>query len=300
MIPKFNELMLPLLECFKDGQPHDWQVFEDVIAQKVHLTDEDKNAQYPNTPGRKIFLDRLAWARTFIFKAKLIDKTQEKRKYIITERGLDLLKQNLTSLSVKDLKKFPDFWDVKTWGNKDEKNRSEGEDVSEDSNITPQENIIANVNKINDLVKEEILEKVASMHPQLFEKLVVDLLVKMGYGVGEVTRYTSDGGIDGIIKGDHLGFEKIYVQAKRWGNKVGRREVSQFIGDILGKNAKKGVFITTSDFNNDAVSVAAISHVQIVLINGEKLAELMLSVGLGVTQEQELKIYKIDTDFFDL
>lgn len=297
-LPKFHEQMLPLLELYRDGKAHKLYDLEKDLAKKMSVPNELLEVTYdPSNPkSRTIFLDRMGWARTYLAKAKLIERIAT-NTYIITERGQKLLAQKPTTLNRATLQElYPDFWDEHTTRSAKVKH---GEIEESDEGKTPEELITASTTELRAQVKEELLEKLLTMSPRQFEFLVVELLERMGYGIGETTRYSQDGGIDGLVKSDYLGFELVYVQAKRWQNNVGRRDVSQFIGDILQKGAKKGIFITTSGYNKEALNAPNVQNLQLILINGEELAQYMIDLELGVSVAQNHKVYKVDTDYFE-
>ena len=290
-VPKFHEMMLPLLQQFADGQEYVWDDFTEIVAKELGVTEEQVAIGYENNLSRSVFKDRMSWAKTFLSKAKLIEKTEARKTFKITKRGRELLATEPPAITVKLLKTYPDFWDELT------KRKIPTDEIDEAE--TPEEEITSAISKLSDRVKEELLDSLQSMHPQKFEFLVVELLVRMGYGAGEVTRYTSDGGIDGIIRADAFGFEKIYIQAKRWQNAVGRRDVTQFVGDIMAKHAKKGIFITTSSFNKDALNAANVPEPHVILVDGPQLCDYLLKHELGVVARESLKIYELDKDFFE-
>ncbi len=291
-VPKFNELMLPLLRQYSDRAEHRWLDLADLVADDMGLSEEQRKRLYPNTinPNRSIFIDRLSFARLFLTKAKLLRQVV-RGTYSITERGEALLSEEPKEITVKRLKQYPDFWDERT-------KKEQIPDRQENNDETPIDRMSSAFDELQSDLEEALLNRVLQMPPQAFEVLVMRLLEKMGYGVGQETRYTKDGGIDGEITGDFLGFEKIYVQAKRWQGNVGRIEVSQFIGDISRKQAKKGIFITTSDFSKDAWEGLP-RDPQVILVNGEKLVEIMIRFDLGVGPDRNFTIKKIDSDFFD-
>jgi restriction system protein len=198
---------------------------------------------------------------------------------------------------IKEL--FPDVMETKFWNSdlRDKSNRSSEIDNVTESEVTPDESLDTILNQKEVLVKSEILESINNLTPRQFETLVVKVLVAMNYGTGIVTNYTNDGGIDGIIQADELGFEKIYIQAKKYSGNVGRPDIQKFVGAMTGTN--KGVFITTSDFATSVSDYLKSRQENIILINGEKLVELMYKHNQGVSVIQNIEIKRIDTDFFD-
>lgn len=297
-LPKYHEQMLPLLGLYANGLPLKLDDLEKPLAKVMGLSDDLLEVRYEqeNPKSRTVFLDRMGWARTYLAKAKLLDRVAT-NTYIITDRGKQLLEDKPDKLTSKVLReKYPDFWDEHTT-KKARIKHGEIEEIEE--NTTPEELITSSIQSLREAVSLELREKLHTMSPRQFEFLVVELLEKMGYGVGEATRYSKDGGIDGLVRGDYLGFEMIYVQAKRWAGNVGRKEVSQFVGDILTKGARKGIFITTSGFNKDALEASNINNLQLILVDGDKLVEHMINFGLGVSVAQSHNVYKIDIDYFE-
>lgn len=305
MIPDYQTLMLPLLDFIKDGQTHNTQNAVDFLAKKFNLSEEELNEWLPSKK-QKTFSNRVHWAKAYL---KMADAIENIRKGIfkITERGLSILKSNPSSINVKYLiEMFPDFEQKINKFRYQKKNSSNFQSLSvpETSVQTPEEEINISYQKIRDTLEQEILSKLKSVHPSFFEKIVVELLVKMGYGglieeAGKVTRYTNDEGIDGIIKEDKLGLDIIYIQAKKWEPNVGRPEIQKFVGALAGKGAKKGIFITTSDYSKEAIEYIPKNDTKIVLINGEELASLMIDHNLGVSTQETYEIKKIDSDYFE-
>ncbi|WP_372403723.1 restriction endonuclease [Acinetobacter piscicola] len=251
-----------------------------------------------------IFKDRVAWAKTYLVKAGLI--SQPKRAYCeISDLGKTLDFKNLKSITNDFLSQFEGFNDFKFGKKKEELDISQNYILKTNKyreNQTPEETIEATTELLISNLKSELLQMVKDKNPSFFEQLVVDLLVAMGYGgshqdAAQAIGKTNDGGIDGVISEDRLGLDKIYIQAKRWENTVGRPDIQQFKGALADQVAKKGVFITTSNFSKEAIDSAKKSG--IVLIDGDKLTSLMIEFGLGVQIERSFHIYKIDQDRFD-
>ena len=308
MIPDYQKVMLPLLQFLKDEKPHNVAEIFPVIADHFNLTDEERNQLLPIIKI-KVLGNRIHWARAYLKMAGLIENT-EKFVIQITDRGKQLLGQNLTSFDTQFLMNlYPDFKEkIYSFRYKKKNNTSiDAEDIQKvQENIiqTPEDLIEAGYQSIKKSIELELLLKLKSVHPSFFEKIVVELLVKMGYGgsiaeAGKATRYTNDEGIDGIIKEDKLGLDVIYIQAKRWEGSVGRPEIQKFVGALAGQRAKKGVFITTSNFSKDAVSYATQVDAKIILIDGEDLAQYMIDYNLGVSIQSTYEIKKIDSDYFE-
>jgi len=306
--------MLPLLQVFADGQIRHIKDTEESLAPIFKLGKEEILQTYSISNQRKIFFDRIGWARTFLKKAYLLEQI-ERGKYKITKRGLELLATKPKEITTKTLKQYSDFWDKFSKKTKTETHQSQnlegkleeslGESLRQDleENVqTPDELIENSYLEIRSLLKSEVKDKIMSCSPQFFEKLVLELLVKMGYGgdldeAAEVTRYSGDGGIDGIIKEDRLGLDKIYIQAKRWQGNVGRPELQNFVGAMSG--TQKGVFITTSGFNKNALEYIKTRPEKIVLVDGDILTNLMIDYDLGVSLKKAYLIKKVDNDYFE-
>jgi len=301
-IPDYQSVMLPLLKLTSDEKEHKVSELTDLLFEQFKLTDKEKNELLPS--GQTfIFSNRVAWARTYLKKAGLLD-SKKRATVIITERGLDILKQKPESINVKLLKQFPEF--VEFQNTKREDTDSPSTIIDESNKQTPEETLENSYLQIRKSLAQEIINKVIELSPAFFERLVVELLVKMGYGgsmkdAGKAIGKSGDEGIDGTIKEDKLGLDIIYIQAKRWkpGNVVGRPEIHKFIGALAGQGAKKGIFITTSSFTKEASEYIPRNETKIVLINGEQLAQLMIDYNLGVTTQQTYDVKRLDNDYFE-
>ena len=271
---------------------------KNALAIQLSLTDEDLSQRLPS--GLNMFSDRLSWAKTYLLKAGLIE--QPKRAYCkISHLGNSLDLSELIAIDTQFLNQFESFLAFKS-GKVVEKREIHQSTSIDQNEQTPEESIEFASKELKDSIRHELLEKIKNNSPRFFEKLVVDLLVAMGYGgshqdAAQAIGKTNDGGIDGVISEDRLGLDKIYIQAKRWENTVGRPDIQQFKGALADQVAKKGVFITTSNFSKEAIESAKKSG--IVLIDGDKLTSLMIEFGLGVQIERSFHIYKIDQDRFD-
>lgn len=291
--------MLPLLKYAGDNQEHTIREAIDHIADTFKLTDQDRKEVLPS--GSQYIIDnRVGWARTYLKKAGLLESP--KRSYFkISQLGLDVLKKNPAEINVKFLEQFPLFIEFRN--TKKEKDEHEEQEVEPGSSQTPQELLEYGYQKIKKDLAQELLGFVKQSSPRFFEKLVVELLLSMGYGgsrkdAGQAIGQSGDGGIDGIIKEDKLGLDVIYLQAKRWENVVGSKEIRNFVGSLVGQKANKGVFITTSGFTKDALEyVKSIAH-KVILIDGEMLTQLMIENNIGVSKIISYDIKKIDSDYF--
>lgn len=297
-VPDFQTIMLPLLQCFTDGREHSTQELLENLADKFSLTEEELNALLPS--GKQtVFYNRVGWARTYLTKAGLLEMSR-RSYYRITERGRQVLARNPSRIDVKFLEQFPEYIEFRE---RESGRRKPRETTTEVGEKTPEEILEDAYEEIQDGLARELLEMVKQSTPSFFERLVVELLVKMGYGgsrrdaaraVGQV----GDEGIDGIIDEDRLGLDTIYIQAKKWDNVVGRPEIQKFVGALMGKRAKKGIFITTSSFSAEAVNYVASIDAKIVLIDGKRLAELMIDYDVGVTPVTNYQLKRIDSDYF--
>jgi restriction system protein len=306
MIPDFQKIMLPLLKQLKDGKDYKLDAIVDLMAKEFNITDEERKELLPS--GQTfVFGSRVGWARTYMKKAGLIETP--KRGYLkVTEKGLQTLKQKPTEINIAYLKRFPEFLAFQSVKKEDIQNNSDLEEVQTEQVAvqTPEELLETSYQSIRKELAQDILDKILGLPPTFFERLVVELLVKMGYGgsmkdAGKAIGKSGDEGIDGVIKEDKLGLDIIYIQAKRWqpGNVVGRPEIHKFIGALVGQGAKKGIFITTSSFTRDALNFVPRNETKIVLIDGMQLSQLMIDYNLGVTLQHSYEIKKIDTDYFE-
>ena len=298
-IPDFQAIMLPLLQYASDGKEHSLRDAITFLADVFNLSDDERK-ELLSSGQQAVFDNRVGWARTYLKKASLF--ISPKRGFFqITDRGKEILSQNPSEINLKFLNQFPEFIEFKT--TKKDNDKSEPE-IIETSETTPQESIEFGYQKIRKELELELLNRVKSCSPDFFERLVVDLLVKMGYGgsrrdAGRAIGKSGDGGIDGIIKEDKLGLDIVYVQAKRWDNTVvGSPEIQKFVGALHGQRARKGVFITTSRFSQEAREYVSIIDSKIVLIDGEELAQLMIDNHVGVSTVSIYEIKKIDSDYF--
>ena len=300
-IPDFQTLMLPVMQVVSDGKEYNLKDITEVLSERYKLTEEEKSQLLPS--GQQyIFDNRVGWAKMHLKKAGLLESP--KRAFIkITQRGIDILKEKPEIINMKFLKRYPEYVEF-IRPNKVESDEDETEEVIDTQ--TPEEKLEKSYLQIRNSLATDILEKVISLTPSRFEKLVVELLVKMGYGgsiqdAGKAMGKVGDEGIDGIIKEDKLGLDIIYIQAKRWkqGNVIGRPELHKFVGALAGQGAKKGIFITTSNFTKDAVEYQPKNETKIVLIDGEQLAQLMIDYNLGVSISNSYEIKRLDSDYFE-
>jgi restriction system protein len=298
-IPDYQSIMLPLLKFLSDGEVHSKRNVVEHLSSEFRLSTEEKTELLPS--GKQpVFSNRVGWARTYLKKAGLIESVKH-GYFRITERGKDVLAQNPKRIDNKFLDKFPEFREFKGSGTaKKEVKIRKSIPLAQSS---PEELIDAIFKNIDNSLADDILQTFKDCSPAFFERLVVDVLVKMGYGgsrreAGKAIGGKGDEGIDGIIKEDKLGLDIIYIQAKRWQGTVGRPEIQKFAGALQGQRARKGIFITTSDFTKEAQSYVTNIESKIILIDGHRLAELMIEHNVGVSPVASYEIKKIDSDYF--
>lgn len=300
-VPDFQIIMLPLVKMMSDGQEYSLTQMVNFLAIQFGLTEEDLTERIPS--GRQArFYNRVAWATTHLKKAVVIVNTR-RGIFRITPRGSKLLSENLARIDLPILVKFPEYAEFRNF-NRTSKIKAVAADETSVIKRTPDELLDESYQAIRDSLASEVLDTVKSGTPEFFEKLVVDLLVKMGYGgnreeaSASLTRRSGDEGIDGIINEDRLGLDTIYIQAKKWEGSVSRPEIQKFAGALQGKRSKKGVFITTSDFTKEARDYASIIDSKIILINGKELSELMIDYNVGVSVTKSFEIKRVDSDYF--
>ncbi len=300
MIPDYQSIMLPLLKITGDKKEHTLQEARDSLAKYFKLTEEEI-LRLLSKSKHQIFNNKVGWAGTYLKKAGLLDYTQ-KAHFKITDRGLKVLQEKPSKINRKYLKRFPEFLEfIKPSKKIDQPKDKEIELILEEK--TPEDLLVIGYEKFQEKLLSDLLEKITQCSPEFFERLVVDLLVGMGYGgsfedAGKAIGKSGDEGIDGIIKEDKLGLDVIYVQAKRWTNPVGRPEIQKFAGALLGKKAKRGIFITNSTFSEKAIEYARNVENKIILIDGEQLTKYMVENGIGVSETASYSINKIDLDYF--
>jgi len=303
MIPKYEEIMLPLLKNLADGEEHSLSETHDALAKQFKLTDEELKELLPSGQ-QPIFRNRLGWARTYLKKAGLL--TSPKRAHFkISGRGLKLLKEKPTEITSKFLTRYDEFMEFQSIKKtKEDKNVVPETQLEEVTDQTPEESLEYAYQKLHSALSKELLSIVMTCSPSFFEKLVIDLLITMGYGgsrkeAGKAMGKSGDGGIDGIINEDKLGLDVIYLQAKRWGNSVPVKEIRDFTGALASKKAKKGIFITTSSFPKSVYEFVQQVEYKIILIDGERLANLMIEHNVGLSTVSTYHVKTIDSDYFE-
>ncbi|ARU87325.1 restriction endonuclease [Pseudomonas sp. M30-35] len=298
-IPDFQSVMRPVLATVQSGAPLPLNELRERVADQFQLTDEERKERLPSGQ-QTVMNNRVGWARTYLNKAGLLT-IPSKGMVQITARGLDALANGPERITVSWLKQFPEFADFHTA-------KPQAADVPpmvelDSAETTPDEQLAEAHQALLQSLVDELLVQVRAATPSFFEQLVVDLMIAMGYGgsrkeAGKATQATNDDGIDGIIKEDKLGLDVIYLQAKRWTNTVHRPEIDKFIGALTRQRARKGVFITTSDFSQGARDAALSLDIKVVLVDGVELASLMVENNLGVSVKQVYQVKQIDSDYF--
>ena len=298
-IPDYQSIMLPLLRFLGDGEVRSKREAVQFLSDEFKLSTKERKELLPS--GKQgLFDNRVGWARTYLKKARLIESVRH-GYFKISERGKGVLSQNPEKIDVKYLEQFHEFVEFK----KLKKNKAKKTDTvtTTPSDVNPEETLEIAFQELQDNLSSELLRTIKDCSPYFFERLVIDVLIKMGYGgsrreAGQAMGKTGDEGIDGIIKEDKLGLDIIYIQAKRWEGSVGRPEIQKFAGALQGKRARKGIFITTSDFTKEAQAYVTNIESKIILIDGQRLAELMIEHNVGVSPVASYEIKKIDSDYF--
>lgn len=297
-VPDFQSFFKPLLDIASDGEEHSLEEARNKLATVFKLSPDDLSELLPSGRQRK-FDNRVAWAKSYFGQAKILESP--KRGYFrITERGKLLHAQNHSKIDVKILNQYPEFLEFHTTKPSKTLQPETQQDISIE---TPEEILEKAYQNIRGNLVSEILQRIKGNSPGFFERLVVDLMVAMGYGgsrsdAGQSVGQTGDEGIDGIIKEDRLGLDIVYLQAKRWDATVGRPEVQKFVGALHGKRARKGVFITTGTFSDDAHNYVKNIDPRVILMDGKSLANYMIDFNLGISRNVTYEIKKIDFDYF--
>lgn len=307
MIPAFEKFFYPILKHIEDGKQYSLKDLRNFCADHFSLTEDDLAEKIKS--GQSRLYDRVQWTMAYFYQAEIVDRIK-RGIYQINSNGKALLSKGITDLSVNYLKEYsPAFLAFTQKSNKPATPQSEAPTNNNgetgDDPKTPIDIIDENFQIVTQELAEELLQQVKSQSPKFFEHLVIELLVKMGYG-GQfddgafVTQASHDEGIDGIIKEDKLGLDKIYVQAKRWDTgSIGRKEIQSFVGALSGQGASKGVFITTSSFSKEARTFRPQNNIKIVLIDGIELCRYMIEYNIGVSVKTAYEIKRIDSDYFE-
>lgn len=296
-IPDYQTIMLPLLKFASDEKEYSIHEAIKVLADQFKLTPAERKELLPSGQ-QEVFANRVGWARTYLKKAGLLE-TPKRSILKITGRGKKLLLTNPSKVDNKLLTQYDEFKSFRK-RRKKQGNSSEALGVQEK---TPEEAFEAAYENLRTELASDIIEHLKKSDPGLFEKIVIEVLVNMGYGgslrdAGKAIGRSGDEGIDGIIKEDRLGLDIIYVQAKRWDTTVGRPEIQKFAGALQGQRARKGIFITTSNFSKDAINFATKIETKIILIDGDQLTDYMIDFNVGVTTTSKYELKKVDSDYF--
>jgi restriction system protein len=296
-IPDYQTLMLPLLKFLSDEKEHNLPDATKAISDEYNLSPAERQQLLPSGQ-QTVIRNRLGWARTYMAKAGLIKSTR-RAFWQITSRGKEILSTKPDRIDVHFLQQFPEFLQFKDLHHEKEQEVP----TKQADEYNPEEALDRAHQRLRENLESDLLQQVKAASAVFFENLVVQLLVRMGYGgnlqdAGRAVGQSGDGGIDGIIKEDQLGLDVIYIQAKRWENTVGRPEIQKFAGALQGHRARKGVFITTSDFSKDAIDYVERIDSKIVLIDGESLAKFMVERNVGVSTTQTIEVKRIDQDYF--
>lgn len=298
-IPDYQACMLPLLLFAEGPGPHTLPSAVEALAQRFNLSDEERTALLPSGT-QEVITNRVGWAKTYLSKAGLLTSPQ-RGVFEITPRGLQLLAEKPAAIDSRFLQRYEEF---NAFRSKTAKGESPEEVGASSGFGTPEEALEYGFQRLTENLADDLIRKIMTCSPAFFERLVVELLVKMGYGgslkeAAQIVGKSGDGGIDGIIKEDKLGLDVIYIQAKRWEGTVGRPEIQKFAGALLGQKARKGIFLSTSTFTKEAREYALNLEAKLILIDGERLADLMIQYGLGVNTTMVYEIKKIDGDYFN-
>lgn len=296
--PDFQTLMLPLLRYCADGKEHSKHEVLSALAKEFGLSDVELAELLPSGRQRR-FDNRVAWAKSYLKQAGLLENAG-RGIHRITRRGMETLAHAPQRIDIRYLEQFDEYKAFKARSGKKEVENGVAY-VEQES--TPEELLEAGYKQLRVTLAADLLQQVKKGSPAFFERLVVELLVRMGYGgtredAGQVLGKSGDGGIDGIINEDRLGLDVIYLQAKRWEGDVGRPEIQKFVGALAGHKANKGVFLTTSGYSKEARAYAVQVNSKIVLIDGQMLADLMIDYGLGVATVTSYEIKRVDSDYF--
>jgi restriction system protein len=304
-IPGYQEFMLPLVKLAADGNEHTITDAMEIFADKFGLTPEEREIMLPSGTQTRLY-NRVTWALTYMTKSLLLEKSG-RGKFKIAPRGSHVLKQNPPQINNAFLKQFVEY---RAFTSSKSGSAAIGPVVGDecaddaDPSLTPLEQIECGYKELRETLVAELLERVRAMKPKMFEQLVVDVLVAMGYGgsqldAAQVVGKSGDGGIDGVIKEDRLGLDMVYIQAKRYESDIGPAAIREFVGSLGEHRASKGVFLTCAGFTSGAKEAAARAHFRIVLIDGDQLAEYMIDNGVGVTDYKNYTVKKLDGDYFE-
>ncbi len=307
-VPKFDEIKAPALELFADGKTRKTKEVFKELAERFKLTEQDLGQLLPSGL-QSCWHNRANWACYDLYRAGLLDRPK-KGIYVITELGRKVAAEKPQKIDRDDLMKFPKFVEFMEKTNTSAKTADAGSGAASPKvdpltlTTTPEEQMAALAGSMKQNLATELLDQVKEMDPFRFERLVLDLLLAMGYGGSReeaaiAGKGVHDGGIDGLINEDRLGLDRLYVQAKRWQEAVGRPLVQSFVGALSGQHAQKGVFITTSEFSAGALEYVKNLPQRVILIDGKRLTELMIEHNIGVSRSYSYEIKRVDGDYFE-
>ena len=303
-IPGYQEFMLPLVKLAADGQEHKITDAIETLADRLGVSRDDRETMLPSGTQTRLY-NRVTWALTYVTKSLLLEKTG-RGKFKIAARGLEVLKGKPREINNAFLKQFAEYRSFTSTKRNLLRPSRAGEEsrIEPDTSLTPLERVEGGYKELRKALIDELLERVRAMKPKMFEQLVVDVLVAMGYGgsqldAAQVVGKSGDGGIDGVIKEDRLGLDMVYIQAKRYESDIGPSAIREFVGSLGEHKASKGVFITCAGFTAGAIEAATRAHFRIVLIDGDTLAEYMTDNGVGVTVDKTYIVKKLDSDYFE-
>ena len=291
-------MMLPLMQIAGDGREHQLRDAIETLAIQYDLTELERNELLPSG-SQTVLVNRVSWARSYLMHAGLLSNPR-RGFFTITASGRELLQEGPERIDVNLLQRYPSFMEFRSRGKVSE---SSSEGPTQGDSETPEDALATAYQTLRNNLETELLQQIKDSSPSFFEQLVVDLLVKMGYGgsrqeAGRAIGRSGDGGIDGVIDEDRLGLDVIYVQAKRWDSTVGRPEIQRFAGALQGQQARKGIFISTSMFSKDAVDYASRIDSRIILIDGDRLASLLVDYNVGVSVAGSYEVKKLNLDYF--
>jgi restriction system protein len=297
-VPAYDKFMLPILQLLAEGKERSITEINEAMMKKFSLSAYDLNER--NESGQTTFYNRVAWARTYMKKAGLLASTAAGR-FKITPRGVEVLNKRPPEINLQFLLQFPEFKEFRA-PTKLKGQRESQTTIPIEESQTPEEIISTNYAKHNAKLAEDLLDSIKGNSPKFFENLVLDLLVAMGYGGSrqdaEAVGRSGDGGIDGIVKQDKLGLDTVYVQAKKWDSSVPGDRIRSFAGSLEENKATKGIFITTSSFSEGAKKSVEALGKKIILIDGEKLTQLMIEHGIGLTSGLSYTVKRVDSEYF--
>ncbi len=297
-IPGYQDIMRPLLAAYADGQERSIGDVRAMLAEHLELTPEELHERLPSGLART-WVNRAGWATMYLNRTGLLERTQ-RAVYRITDRGREVLAANPERVDLAVLSQFPELGELRR---RSAGTAARATPLPDAEERTPEESVESSYQELRAALASDLRERISAKPPDFFEDLVLHVLQKMGYGSGlederERLGRSGDGGIDGVIREDRLGLDLIYVQAKRWEASVGRPTIQAFVGALQGARATKGILFTASAFTADAKSYAESVSPRVILVDGLKLAELMIDTDVGVTVKARYEVKRVDEDYF--